>query len=197
MERIFTILILTLLAFLLSACDNKNSMSNTISVAELTDRENAILATTSEKSFVFNFQIDSEYKEASVWIEKYKSGKLVDDEISKITSQVAESGSIIFTTSGQKQFTYSIGINSKGGTGSTTGFDTDSNSLDNMSSIWGTFQGDNTSIEGEVVLATICYSDSESGMRSLSPDFYKDANGHMKDLEEYDVVYLIKTEFME
>lgn len=38
----------------LSACNSSsNSNTNTLSVAELTERENAILATTADKSFVF------------------------------------------------------------------------------------------------------------------------------------------------
>jgi len=32
-------------------------------------------------------------------------------------------------------------------------------------------------------------------MSSLPNDFYKDVDGHMSELEEYDVVYLLKTEF--
>src|SRR5690606_39433978 len=172
MKRVFTILILTQLILILSACENNNSKLNTISAVELTERENAILATTSGKSFVFTFNIDNEYKEASVWIEKYESGKLVDDKLSQITSEVMGNGSIIFATSNtddsQNQLTFNIGISSNNSIGSISGFDANSNGLDNMSSVWGNFQEVNTSIEGEVVLASICYSTSESGMSSLS-----------------------------
>ncbi|GGM43582.1 hypothetical protein GCM10011351_31960 [Paraliobacillus quinghaiensis] len=200
MKRIFTILLLALLVFTLRACDNNNSKSNTISVVELTERENAILATTTDMSFVFDFNIDSEYKKASIWVEKYQSGKLVDDKINKITTEVVGNGSIIFATSkkgdSQKQLTFNIGISSNGNTGSISGSDAISNGLDNMLSVGGNFQGGNTPIEGEVVLASICYSNSESGISSLTSDFYKDVDGHMNELELYNVVYLIKTEFM-
>lgn len=200
MKRILTILIFALPVFTLSACDNNNSKSNTISVVELTERENIILTTTTDKSFVFDFNINSEYKNASVWIEKYESGKLVDDNINKITIQVGGNGSIIFATSkkgdSQKQLTFNIGISSNGNTGSMSGFDAISNGLDNMLSVGGNFQGENTLMKGEVVLASICYLNSESGMRSLPSDFYKDVDGHMNELEAYNVVYLLKTEFM-
>ncbi|QUW23614.1 hypothetical protein JSQ81_08980 [Sporosarcina sp. Marseille-Q4063] len=80
MKRFF--IIVALLVFVLSACVTNNAKSNTISAVGLTERENAILSTTSDISFVFDFNTDSEYKEVSVWIEKYELGKLVDDKIS-------------------------------------------------------------------------------------------------------------------
>lgn len=199
MKRLFAILIVFLLVFALSACNNNSSKSNTISAVELTERENAILSTTSDKSFVFDFNIDNEYKEVSVWIEKYESGKLVDDKISHITTQVEENGSIIFATSkrddSQKQHTFNIGIRSNGSTSSISGFDTISDGLDDMSSVWGNFQEENITIEGEALLASICYSNDES-MASLTTDFYKDVDGHLNELEDYEVVYLLKTEFI-
>ena len=177
---------------------NNNAKSNTISAAELTERENAILSTTSDKSFVFDFNIDSEYKVVSVWVEKYEFGELVDDKISSITTQVEGNGSIIFATSkvddSQKQHTFNIGISGNGSMGSISSFDTNSYDLDAMSSVWGNFQEENNSIEGEVVLASICYS-SDGRMSSLTTDFYKDVDGHMNELEDYDVVYLLKAEF--
>jgi hypothetical protein len=200
MKRLFAILMLALLVFTLSACDNNNTKSNTISVVELTEKENAILSTTSDKSFVFDFNIDSEYKEVSVWIEKYESGDLVDDKLSHITTQVEDNGSIIFATPktdyNEKQKTFNIGISSNGGTASISGYDTNSDGLDNMSSVWSNFQGEKTSIEGEVVLASICFSNDKNDMSSLTTNFYEDIEGHMYELEKYDIAYLLKTEFI-
>src|SRR5699024_3188990 len=104
MKRSFVTLVLVLLVFALVACNDSNSKSNTISAVELTDRENMILSTTSDQSFVFDFKIGSEYKEISVWIEKYEVGELVDDRLSHITTEVEESGSIMFakTETGDK-----------------------------------------------------------------------------------------------
>ncbi|MFF2448389.1 hypothetical protein ACFVSW_14935 [Neobacillus sp. NPDC058068] len=200
MKKLFVLIISALLVFTLSACNKNNSKSNTVSVAELATKENAMLTTTSDKSFVFDFNVDSEYKDVSVWIEKYESGKLVDDKISHITSQIEENGSIIFalpkTNESTKQLTFNIGISSNSSTDSISGFDSNSNGLDKMSSVWGNIQEGNTSIEGETVLASICYSNDKSGMSSLSSDFYKDVDGHMNALKKYDVVYLLKAEFI-
>ncbi|MGN7387905.1 hypothetical protein [Sporosarcina sp. SAFN-015] len=195
MERL--LIMAALLVFVLSACVTNNAKSNTISAVELTERENAILSTTSDNSFVFDFNVDSEYEEVSVWIEKYELGKLVNNRISSITSQVEENGSVIFATSkavGRKQYTFNIGISSNNSIGSTSRIETNSDDLDAMSSVWGNIQGENNSIEGEVVLASICYS-TDGHMSSLTTDFYQDVDGHMNELEKYDVVYLLKAEF--
>ena len=200
MKRIFTTLIIVLLLFVLSACSNSNSNSNTISVAELTDRENTILSTTSDKSFVFDFEIDGEYKEVSVWIEKYEAGELVDVRLSEITTQIKENGSIIFTNpktiETEKQHTFNIGIGSNGGTASISGFDTNSIDFDTMASVWGSFPEELPLNQDELVLANICYSNNDSGMSSLTTDFYEDPDGSINKLKEYDVAYLLKAEFI-
>ncbi len=197
MKKLFSIVILSV--FVLSACVNNDSQSNTISAVELSERENAILTITSDKSFVFDFNSDSEYKDVSVWVEKYEFAKLVDDKVSSLSTPVEENGTIVFATSkadgSQKQQTFKLGISSNGSTGSVSGFDANASDVDKMSSVWSDFQEENKSIEGEIVLASICYSSDESGMSSLTTDFYKDVEGHMSELEEYDVVYLLKAEF--
>lgn len=197
MKKLFSIVALSIC--MLSACVNTDSQSNTISTVELSERENAILTTTSDKSFVFDFDIDDEYKKLSVWVEKYEIGKLVDDKISSIITSVEERGSIIFATSNADRSrniqTFNIGITGNDGAGSISGYDEDAANLDKMSSVWGDFPEEKKPIEGKIVLAAICYSSDESGISSLSTDFYKDAEGHMTELEKYDVVYLVKAEF--
>jgi hypothetical protein len=197
LKKLFAILVP--LVFVLSACKGNDTTLNTISVVELTDRENAILSTTSDQSFVFDFNVDNHYEEVSVWIEKYESGKLVDDQISFMTSSVEESGTIVFANTNrdgnQKYPSFNLGVSSKGSTSSIRGFDPDPKDLDEMSSVWSHFQEASHSIvEGEVVLASICYS-SGGMMSSLPTDFYKDVDHHIDELEKYDVVYLLKTEF--
>ncbi|MBE1553842.1 hypothetical protein [Sporosarcina limicola] len=198
MKKLFSIVALSVC--MLSACVTNDSQSNTISTVELSERENAFLTITSDKSFVFDFDIDDEYKVLSVWVEKYEFGKLVDDKISSIITPVEKSGSIIFATAkadhSRNQQTFNIGISSNDSTRSISSFDDNAAGVDKMSSVWSDFQEKNMPIEGEVVLASICYSSNESGMSSLRNDFYKDVDGHMSELEEYDVVYLLKAEFI-
>ncbi|WP_077602911.1 hypothetical protein [Oceanobacillus sojae] len=77
MKSVWMILITGLTALTLAACGQNESDANTISISELTEREDVILSVTSEQSFVFDFNIDDEYKEVAVWIEKYEAGNLV------------------------------------------------------------------------------------------------------------------------
>ena len=197
MKRTATVLISALLFLIVSACDD-SSNTNTISVAELTDRENAILSSSTDQSFVYDFSTDKEYKEVTVWIEKYESGNLVEGKIGELMTQVEGEGSIIFTTSktdpGQKQLTFNIAVGDKEGFSSVSANDGNSIDLDDMSSVWGSLRGDNTSIEGEVVLGNICYSNNQI-MNSLTAEFYEDVNGHINEIEKYDVVYLLKADF--
>jgi hypothetical protein len=196
MKRLFTLV--ALLIFVLSACVNNNAKSNTVSAVELTERENAIISTTSDKSFVFDFNSDSDYKELSVWVEKYESGKLVNDAISSLITDVEGNGSIIFATSkpdeNGKQQTFNIGISGNGSIVSVSNLETNSADLNAMSSVWDNLQGKNNSIEGELVLANIGYS-SDGSMSSLTTDFFTDVEGHMDELENYEVSYLLKAEF--
>ena len=196
MKRLFTLA--ALLVFVLSACASNNMKTNTISAVELTERENAILTTISDKSFVFDFKIDSQYKEVTVWVEKYESGKLVNDAISSLITDVEGKGSIIFATSnrddsGKKQ-TFNIGISGNGGIGSVSNFETTSDDLEAMASVWNNLEGKSNSIEGELLLANIGYS-SDGTMSSPSTDFYEDFKGHMNELEKYEVAYLLKAKF--
>ncbi|MBM7610126.1 hypothetical protein JOD29_003405 [Lysinibacillus composti] len=199
MKRTLAILASALLLLIISACDDSNSNSNTISVSELTDRENAILSSSSDKSLVFDFNINKEYKEVTVWIEKYEFGNLVKDKLSELTMQVEGDGSIILTTPktnySQNQPIFNTAISSKEGVSTRSAFDPNSDDLDDMSIVWGPFPTENTIIEGEVVLGSICYS-NEGRMNSLTADFYQDVEGHINELEKYDVVYLFKADFI-
>jgi hypothetical protein len=117
MKSFFKLISTAMLVFTLGACSNEAvSKSNTVSVDKLSEKENAILSTTLDRSFVFDFNIDNENKEVRVWIEKYESGVLVEDKISDLTSMVKKTGYIIFTTSkkveSQKHDTFNIGISS-------------------------------------------------------------------------------------
>ncbi|MHA6253088.1 hypothetical protein [Oceanobacillus sp. CAU 1775] len=200
MNKIFVNILLVLFLIVLSACTN-NSSNNTISLAELTDREDSILSTTTDKAFIFDFETDGEYEIVSVWIEKYESGELIDELLNELTSQIDENGSIIITIpktmNTGKQHTFNIGVGSNGTTGSLSNYDTNSIELSNMASVWGNFPGELSIDDDELLLAHICYTQDEYGrMSSLSTDFYDDPEANIDKLEEYDVVYLFKAVFV-
>ena len=88
-RRVLFFAMLTMLVFTLVACDdgNSNLKINTVSDAKLTEREEVILLSTADKSFVFDFNVDDNYKDVAVWVEKYELGKLVG-EVNHISTQI-------------------------------------------------------------------------------------------------------------
>ncbi|GAA0323891.1 hypothetical protein [Oceanobacillus sp. FSL W7-1281] len=199
MKRLFRVFIIGLSTLALVACSQTATDANSLSVSELTEREDAILSIASDKSFVFDFNIDSEYKEASVWIEKYEAGKLVDDRLAHLTTEVEQSGSIIVTLSentNENNNSFNIGVGTNENLTSINVSDTDLTGLESMANVWGSTSEKLAIDNGEAVLANISYSDDENGMHSLTTEFFEDAAGHMNELEEYDVAYLLKAEFV-
>lgn len=98
MKKIQFIPILILIS-LMSACTNGSaaSQSNTIVEAKLNEREEAILSTTSDQSFIYDFKVDSEHTKADVWIEKYEYGELVEEKYVQMSAEVNEKGSVLVT----------------------------------------------------------------------------------------------------
>lgn len=140
MKRLFRILIIGLSTLALAACSQTATDANSLFVSELTEKEDAILSIASDKSFVFDFHIDSEYKEASVWIEKYEAGKLVDDRLAHLTTEVEQSGSIIVTLSentNENNNSFNIGVGTDENLTSINVSDTDLIGLESMASVWG------------------------------------------------------------
>ncbi|GAB6259067.1 hypothetical protein ACXM0N_29025 [Peribacillus simplex] len=197
MKKIILSIIISLLSLSLVACkDNDPKSENNLSVPELTAREKAILENTAEHSFLIDFNVDDTYKEMSVWVEKYEFGKLVEDEKGRMTTGVEKNGTILFTTSKtdeeQDQSMFNISIQNDGGMTTATYPET----IDEKDSMVSGSAGQlNINSTKKLALASICYSSGNEGIRSLSTDFYGDMDGHMEELKEYDVVYLLRSEF--
>lgn len=200
LKKSIIITLVTMLAFTLSACANNNTEANIIVRAELTDRENAILSTTSNQEFVFDFHIESEYKEAAVWIEKYEFGKLVDERIGYLTTEIENNGSIILTmddlNASENQIFFNIGINSNGVTGSSTISEIISTKgRDSRSSLGGSITDKMEITNDAMVLASIVFAWDKSSMSSFPNEFYIDAERGNSELENHEVVYLLKSAF--
>jgi hypothetical protein len=197
MMRVLFFAMLTSLVLSLVACDDSNSnlKINTVSDAKLTEREKVILSSTADKSFVFDFKVDDKYKEVAVWVEKYESGNLVG-EVNRISTEIKNKGTIIFTTSNpieeSNQAIFTISINSDGSTG--TGWFTET-ITDELSAVWGSNSLGSISVMDKMVLASICYSNSNKEISTISTDFYSDVDSHINELKNYDVVYLLRSEF--
>jgi hypothetical protein len=203
MRRVLFSGIAILLVFVLGACEEKNTIkskskpNNSITVAELTDRETAILSATSEQSFVFDFKLDPTFKNVSVWVEKYESGELVG-EIGKITTEIKEEGYIIFSKSRvleeTNQSIFSIGINSD--KSNVSGSTQDTSPDKESAGIFGTNPLlENAQFNIKMLLAVLCYKKGGYGLSTPSSEFYSDPEGHNDELKNYDIVYLLRSEF--
>lgn len=192
---------ITFMALCLSGCvENMNhaasqTESNTISLAKLTEREEAILLSTAEQSFVFDFNTDDQFQEVHVWVEKYEEGKLTG-EVSSFSSQIHQTGSIIFTASKRtdesNQSLFTTAIHSDGTTASGRNQETMPNADSGI--IWGANSTDSIEIGDQQVLGSIAFTD-DGNTSSLSTGFYTDINNRLDELKKYDLVYLIRSEF--
>lgn len=175
---------------LLSACSN--SAVNTLTSVELTEREEAVLATTSELSFLFDFEVDDTYKELSLWLEKYEDGEFIK-RISDMSSPISKEGMMIFAFteySDEDENTtlqnFTVGINSNDGvTGSHRSHDVLDTS--ELNSVWGNFSGERKISDEEEVLAYVAYSSSDNSLNSLSTGFAEAPQDSMEELNQYGV----------
>ncbi|KON70985.1 hypothetical protein AKG34_20895 [Peribacillus butanolivorans] len=197
MKKVFLSIMISLLSFSLVACKNAEPKSeNSLSVSKLTEREKSILMNTSEHSFLIDFDVDDTYKKMSVWVEKYEAGKLVEDEMGLMTTGIKDNGTIIFTTSKtpekQNLSMFNISIQSDDGVSTATYLE----KIEEKDSIvTGSIETINMLNTNKLVLASICYSSGNESMHSLSTDFYNDMDSHINELKDYDVVYLLRSEF--
>ncbi|MFP3845788.1 hypothetical protein [Priestia filamentosa] len=200
MRRGLFFVILTVLTLSLVACngeDSKKVEANTISNANLTEREEALLSGPADQSFVFDFNAGDQYKEISVWVEKYESGKLVG-KLNRMSTDIKNTGMMVFSTAKvneeNNQSRFSISVHSDDATN--TAWSSETMKDDNFSIVSGSNPLDNISIKNKnMVLASIAYPSSEEGNRTFSTDFYEDIDSHMNELKNYDVVYLLRCTF--
>src|SRR5690625_6389674 len=201
MKKLFELIVIILLIGSLAACshNNSNTKSNRISVADLSDREDTILSTITSKSFVFTFN-NTDYREVTLWIEKYEDGELVDDQLGSMTTQVGERGSIVLANAKldhEEQLSFLIGTGDEDGTASDHVLDEILRNEDFSSTVYSGLPGEKTLDDDEIVLANIAYSNNEFGMSSISNQFFEDPEIHMDELKEYSVAYLFKVVFVE
>lgn len=192
-----------LLTSLMSACTNVagGTKENTIREAELSDREQAILTTTSERSLVYDFNMDISKKVAHVRIEKYEFGNLVEEDFVHTSTEIEETGSIVVTNTNsmadQNQILLNVGIASNDSTGALKTYDEINNEMAGASIHENAAADGIDYSEGEVIIGSFAYSWDESGMSSIPQSFYEDPEANVQEIEEYELLYLIKASFTE
>ncbi|TQR21013.1 hypothetical protein [Psychrobacillus vulpis] len=195
MRRILLTFPVVLLAIALWGCTNNTLADNGVFEVELTDREEFLLNTTTDKYFVFDFQVSNGYKNLSLWVDKYEFGQLVEEEINYLSMNIEKKGTIIFTTSeimkNPKEFSFNLSISSNG---TFSRGNTQLKMPSMVQSTWGSNPLENNPISDDMILASICYSNG-NGMSSLSKEFYTDLDSHLDEIEGYDVVYVLRSKF--
>lgn len=195
MRKVVWSCVFILLLFSISACSKEVKSQNAVSEAKLTDREKFILSSTSDYSFVFDFHSNKKYKQVALWVDKYEFGKLAEEKISHLTTEIEGNGTIIFTTSkligSQNNSTFNISV---GKDGSSSGISTDQVMPKIAQSSGGSNPIGSIPISKNMTLATLSFANGNR-MSSLSNKFYKDVERHLSEIETYDVVYVLKAEF--
>ncbi|MBS4179421.1 hypothetical protein [Lederbergia citrea] len=195
-KKFFRLGILVLAAFSLIACTNNNKKStNTVSPSKLTEREQSLLFAITDQLFVFDFNVDQSYEQISVWVDKYEFGKKVEAPIIDMSSGVKDKGTIVFTTvntTEDNKSIFNVSVNNAEGMSSGSNLE---KVLTNVSIISGDIQEENTPIAGQMVLASMVFAKGEKVKDTISQDFYQDVNGHIDQIKDYDVVYLLMCEF--
>src|SRR5699024_333373 len=135
MKRLWMFL-LVLVVLVLTACSSETG-ENKVQPAKLTDKEEVLLTTLTNTSFMFDYDVTSDVSEVRVWAEKYEAGKLVDEHVVDLMTEATEK-------------------------------------------------------TGSIVIATIAHSSDDTGISSLSNEFYKNADVDTEALVDYDFVYVYK-----
>ncbi|MHB8064823.1 MAG: hypothetical protein ACYDG2_19725 [Ruminiclostridium sp.] len=203
------LLVLATVVFLLSftSCNTDQSdtkSNNSISETQLTDREKMFLSIGGNEYFIFDFKVDSQYNWVEVWVDRYEFGKKVSIG-SKLSAGLSKGkeGMIVTTVNELEKMkqTWTIIVNNDGAK-STIKSSQEYKVVDysSFSKIWGT----NTSKimpvnDKEIILADICYKDQskDNTMYSLTDKFYSNPEENIKEIENYDLVYLLKCKFYE
>lgn len=204
-SSILAIMLLGVICTLFScSIGNKNDSNlkeNSITKVEFTEKEKMLLSTGSDHQFAFNFNIGDKYNKLKLWIEKYKEGNLIPEDIQKSELAIEGDGMIIMTTEDIQVDTLNkrllnITVSDNNGYSTIkTLRGVNEEKLGDMLSVMGINEIDNNEIDKEILLGALCYS--RKGMiESLDEEFFKEPSKNIDKLKDYDIAYLVKCEFI-
>ncbi|MDI6706090.1 MAG: hypothetical protein QME73_07520 [Bacillota bacterium] len=202
-KKLLSFLTVAVLALSLAACSsNVGKNSNTIYEAQLTDREKMFLSIVNNKYFVFDFNVDENYKWVEIWVDRYEFGEKASVR-SKLGTGLAmnEKGMLVITVNDADRMKSNWTITVESGGGTSTGRFAEEYIADedaSFSSVSGTRSSKSISIDDyEIVLAGICYKNQNAGssMGFLTDEFFNDPDRNLREIENYDLVYLVKCKF--
>ncbi|HYE84674.1 MAG TPA: hypothetical protein VEG39_21235 [Clostridia bacterium] len=205
MRKLLIIPVMIIFVLSVTACGSTgitNGNTNTITEAQLTDKEKILLSIGSSKYFVFDFKVDSKYKWAKVWVDKYEHGKKAEESGTLMADlSEGEEGMIIAAVrgNGARINDWVLAVNSGGALSkaeSKNVYEVEEDSA--YASVMSSNKSKIDIKDKELVLASACYTvsqEGESSLSSFSNGFYDDPEAHMEEIAEYDIVYLLKCRF--
>lgn len=209
--RKFLLVLTTMIILLsLSACNTVKSTTkpstndNLISETKITDREKMFLSIGNNEYFIFDFNVDNKYKWLEVWVDRYELGRKTQSTGKMSTGlSTGKEGMIIAAVSDfdKMKQNWTLVINN-GGSTSTSKLTQEYKASENssFSKMWGTNTSKTIPVNNkEITLANICYQDQSksNSMSSLTDKFFSNPEENTKEIERYDLVYLLKCKFYE
>lgn len=174
---------------------------NKLTTSELTDRENLILETAANTAFVFDYTVDQTYSDISLWIEKYENGKKVAEPISELTTPLpgeSTKGNIVMTVTQtlEQELLVAASVSDANGFASVSNQE-EMKVIEDMATLFDTNPQQGLLLSEDMLLAGLIYTSASEGevTSTLSADFYDQQENYLDELEEYDVVYLLRASF--
>ncbi|MCC5890378.1 MAG: hypothetical protein JJU01_07400 [Alkalibacterium sp.] len=212
MKKIVSIIVIVLgifsLLVLFSACTDESASTAdstlTISEGDLTEREEFLLSSLTEQSFMYDFAIEGGHEGLALYVEKFVYGEQEEYPVgSIIIEEIDESGSLLFAInrpdieSDERSFIF--GVESDGNWSTVTSMDRMTIEEDELAATLSESAAsdgnDMTVTEGTVILASIIHANGEKGISTLTHEFYEDVEGNLDEIEAYETVYLLTVEF--
>ena len=185
------------LLLLLSACGNRETEeTNTIAVADLSEREKTLLhATAGQILFIYNLSLESGGV-LDVWVEKYEYGELLEESIGRVEAAVSKKEQILvglIEVPQSKQMIVRVAIINEAGYESNGGIIT----LPDIGAFgYGTLISDEgTSLKKEMAIGQLIYAGESNFFKTSQENLGNDPAAIIKELKDRPEVYLIRSSF--
>ena len=186
-----------LILCVLTACTSGGKTKSQVQALDLDDKEQWLMEMVTEQAFVFDYQTNKTDHLLSLWVEKYEAGKLVEENLVELSSEMEKEGSLIFATSKQvedsKEVTIHLGAGNEDGYVSMVTTVSLAVPNDELMTIFEKIEKKKTIEAGkELVLATIAHTHSDTTITSIHPDFYDNPADNLDAIKKYDILYVLK-----
>jgi hypothetical protein len=182
------------LALFLFGC---GQASNSVGPLKLTDREELLISALSERSFVFEYDLDTgKYSWIMVWVEEYQNGEKTESEDMNMSCGAESKGMLILTIPrSDGEVTMNAAVSQASALYTRSDLIPDmAESVKKSSCSWGEFPATMIPESGKAPLAILRYNGAD-GFTVLSDAFYRDYENNIDEISDDDTVYIIGCTF--